>query len=237
MTLYVFDVDGTLTEPTRRMSDDFAAFFAGWARGKRYFLTSGSTLETMRRQIPPGVMSNAEGWFPCMGNEFWEHGKQVYGRHTGWPLGLFELLLETAAASKFKGGEPPYMQERAGMVCFSTAGRNADATIRARYVAFDARRHEREKIAARLRKKYPDLSVMAGGQTSIDIAPKGMDKGQILRAIRWGSSLPIMFFGDRTEPGGNDYPLLEALRDEGSIVNAAFQVSGPDETRAKLESL
>lgn len=229
MTLYVFDVDGTLTEPTQRMPDELADVFRVWAREKRYFLTSGSTLETMRRQIPPDILSHAEGWFPCMGNEFWEHGKQVYGREVSWPGGLGTLIGQLIGRSqyrrtaKYEDLAGKLLEGRPGMLCFSVVGRGANAEQRAKYAAWDAVHGEREKIAAAIREAYPGLSVTIGGQTSIDVAPKGGDKAQILKALRWGSSLPVVFYGDRTEPGGNDFPLAEALRAEGG--NTVVSVS------------
>ena len=39
---FLFDVDGTLTEPRQRMTEEFALFFSDWMEGKDVFLVSGS---------------------------------------------------------------------------------------------------------------------------------------------------------------------------------------------------
>ena len=42
---------------------------------------------------------------------------------------------------------------------------------------------------------------------AIDITQKNSNKSSILRDV----SIPIIFFGDKVEPGGNDFPLANAL--------------------------
>ena len=46
------------------------------------------------------------------------------------------------------------------------------------------------------------MEATIGGQISIDIYPKGKNKAQVLEDILG----PITFFGDKCQPGGNDYP-------------------------------
>jgi hypothetical protein len=52
---------------------------------------------------------------------------------------------------------------------------------------------------------FPELEARPGGETGIDIAPKGCDKSQIL--VDFNRSDSIVFFGDRMDTDGNDYPL------------------------------
>ena len=57
---------------------------------------------------------------------------------------------------------------------------------------------------------FPHLEASIGGQISIDIYPKGQNKSQVLDDLEG----PIMFFGDRCEPGGNDYPIVSRIEDK-----------------------
>ncbi len=67
---------------------------------------------------------------------------------------------------------------------------------------------------------------------SIDIHAKGANKSQILDDI----SGTIYFFGDKTEKGGNDYPIVERLeREKGDM--KIFTVSSPNETLEILQKL
>ena len=87
---------------------------------------------------------------------------------------------------------------------------------------------ERLGIQSILKKEFPDLDIAVGGSISIDITPKGFGKEQIARHLR--KTYPndkIIFFGDKTFKGGNDYELAQALNklDNTKVV----QVDGPDD--------
>ena len=49
------------------------------------------------------------------------------------------------------------------------------------------------------------LQADVGGETGIDIFKKGCNKGQILK--NFSNPETIKFYGDRTDPAGNDYPI------------------------------
>ena len=60
--------------------------------------------------------------------------------------------------------------------------------------------------------KYPDYDFECGGNISLDIIPKGCGKSQIAHHLR--KLYPddkIIFMGDRTYEGGNDYALAHEL--------------------------
>ena len=78
---------------------------------------------------------------------------------------------------------------------------------------WDQRTNERKEMARRLKMKFPDLEVNIGGQTGLDLGPKGSDKSQILRDFRLGEQL--VFFGDMMEEGQNDYALAKAVQEQG----------------------
>jgi hypothetical protein len=54
---------------------------------------------------------------------------------------------------------------------------------------------------------FPDLEAKVGGDTGIDIFPKGLDKSQIAQHVKGAA----IFFGDKMMPGGNDRPLAEQV--------------------------
>ena len=67
-------------------------------------------------------------------------------------------------------------------------------------------------IAGWINEQWIDIEAVIGGQISIDIAPKGNDKSQVLQHIQ--SEQPneqYCFIGDRTMLGGNDYPLANLM--------------------------
>jgi len=99
------------------------------------------------------------------------------------------------------------------MVNFSVIGRNATVDERYVYTLWDKDKNERAEFAKSIEDIFPDLTANVAGEIGIDIHPKGRDKSQILPDIReWvDGKEPILFFGDKTEKGGNDYPLAKAL--------------------------
>lgn len=77
------------------------------------------------------------------------------------------------------------------------------------------------------------LEVVIGGQVSVDIYSKGADKA---RAGKWltDHGYEFFFIGDKTDKGGNDYPLVEYCEKTG---NKWFKASGVEETKKLIEAL
>ena len=89
-----------------------------------------------------------------------------------------------------------------------------------------------------LKNKFKDLDAVIGGQISIDIYPKGMDKSQIFDVIkqeRLVQPSEYIFIGDRTQKGGNDYPLAKLMNKTDSC--STFQTNGWEHTMQILEKL
>ena len=126
------------------------------------------------------------------------------------------------------------MELRPGMLNFSVLGRNCPFSERARYNEWDNIHRERETIVKEVNEKFPEYEASSGGKISIDIVTKGGGKEQIAQKIR--ESYPndkIIFIGDRTEKGGNDYALAEALRNMENT--EVVQVNSPEDVLKYLE--
>lgn len=121
-----------------------------------------------------------------------------------------------------------YIEKRIGMVNFSVIGRNCPYEERLKYASWDQQNGERCNIQEVLSKKYPEYNFELGGNISIDIIPKGCGKGQIAHHLR--TEYPnekLVFLGDRTVKGGNDYELACAFREYENT--EVVQVKNPDE--------
>jgi phosphomannomutase len=101
------------------------------------------------------------------------------------------------------------------MINFSVVGRNANAEQRASYVTYEEQNSERKKIAEAFNTMFPDLSAKVGGETGIDISPKGADKSQIVKDFDKEDTL--WFFGDAIYEGGNDYPLAKLIKNHRKV--------------------
>ena len=99
------------------------------------------------------------------------------------------------------------------MLNFSILGRNCPFSEREKYNLWDKEHKEREAISIEMNKAFPQYEFSLGGKISIDIVEKGCGKEQIIKHVREiHPNDKIIFLGDRTEKGGNDYALAEAMR-------------------------
>ena len=244
---YIFDIDNTLTDPRTEMNEDFARFFYYWMQDKKVFLVTGNDLPKIEEQIPFDILANIAKIFACSGNAHF-HG---YGRNeeqqpvvrcsyqSEWEVSddLLYFLLEKAKQSNCPTKTDIFVEPRTGIVNFSTVGRLASKEERHEYYEFDAIEKEREQIVKDLLIKFPELDATIGGSISIDIYPKGNDKGQIVKWLPLGNS---SFFGDKIFPGGNDYSLAQSLdkqSKESFQNNKIYKVSTWKDTHELLEEI
>lgn len=119
------------------------------------------------------------------------------------------------------------------MVNFSIVGRNATLGERKLYVKYDKEHNERNIIAELFNNQFDHLIARPGGETGIDISPKGKDKSQIL--VDFDPRDEIHFFGDRMDPAGNDYPLKKEIIDKD--LGMCYNIKDYNETWKLLKNL
>ena len=74
MTIYVFDLDGTLTPPRLPMTASFEKFFLNWAKDKKCFIATGSDIKKVQEQASSKVLNAFEGVYCSRGNVLWQKG-------------------------------------------------------------------------------------------------------------------------------------------------------------------
>ena len=219
LPVFLFDVDGTLTDPRQPMTAKFKKLFKKLLKTHVVYLASGSDIEKIREQLPKRIINKCAGVFASSGNEFWIKEEVQYENVYIPSQGIVAKLEEFLEDSAYKGRTSNHIEHRPGMINFSIVGRAADESQREHYAKWDKRHQERKKMAISLIAYYPEIDVKIGGEISIDIYPKGLDKSQAVEWIRdnhEGSN--IMFFGDRTDPEGNDFSVVEVMK-ENDIVH------------------
>jgi|TARA_R110002126_G_scaffold61363_3_gene158728 phosphomannomutase len=236
--VYLFDVDGTLTEPLTEVDDIFADVFLSWKRDKKkkVYLVTGSDIAKTKTQLFSSFIDQCEGIFTCSGNVYYSKGKLVYENELQLPDNFIQdLQLYLEQGSEWRNKTSTHIEIRKGMINFSTVGRDASPDLRAAYYKWDQVSKEREDIVDYIQNLYPDFEVSIGGQISVDIYPAGKNKAQVVEKIRelHGDEVEMIFVGDRNVPGGNDWPLAQRLEEiPGS---EWYQVLGYEETRALIE--
>ena len=214
MKKYIFDVDGTLTPSRSRITEEFLPFFNQFIEKNDVYLVTGSDRAKTLEQVTPEIYNKCKRVYNCSGSDVYEGDKNVYRDDWELPKEVESFLYDELDYSQFMIRNGNHIERRPGGVNFTILGRAEDPFIgRDRYVEWDRQTNERHDIAERIRNQFPDLTVAVGGQTGLDIGPKGADKSQILRDFSEDDELH--FFGDRTENGGNDYSLAEGVKSRG----------------------
>ena len=101
------------------------------------------------------------------------------------------------------------IENRLSQVTFSALGQKAGTE--AKY-AWDPDCKKREAIVKRCKELAPEFDYEIGGTTSINAVTPGMNKvfgmTHLLEELKVGKE-DILYFGDMTQPGGNDYPVVQ----------------------------
>ena len=167
--------------------------------------------------------------YQCSGSDVWQGDENILKSEWILPIEARHWLEQVLDNSDFNIRTGNHIEHRTGMINFSIVGRNANAEQRAAYVKSDDD-GERNYIARAFNNFFPNLQATVGGETGIDISPRGADKSQILRDFKEDDT--IHFYGDAMFKSGNDYPLAEALKEYQ--LGFSHQVDGWQHTWEKL---
>ena len=209
---FIFDVDGTLTLSRREIDDDFAVFFSDFCAENKVYLVTGSDRDKTIEQIGEEIYSLAQREYNCSGSDVWIGNENLYTSDWEIPEVAEQWLRAECRCSDFPLRTGLHIEKRPGMVNFSVVGRNATIGERKLYVEFDTTAKERERIAREFQLMFPTIQAVVGGETGIDIFPRGKDKSQIINDF--GKNDVMHFYGDRMDKAGNDYPLKKVILDK-----------------------
>ncbi len=212
---FIFDVDGTLTPSRQQIDGDFAVFFSTFCSANPVYLVTGSDKEKTIEQIGEEIYSLCRRVYQCNGNDVWKGETHIRTNEWTLPDLARTFLISCEYESQFPLRTGNHIEERPGMVNFSVVGRGATLGERKLYVEYDTKENERNTIANAFNTMFPDLSAKVGGETGIDISPRGADKSQIIKDFDKEDKL--WFFGDAIHKGGNDYPLAKVVKNNRKV--------------------
>ena len=215
MNKFIFDVDGTLTPSRGIIDSDFAVFFTDFCSNNDVYLVTGSDKEKTIEQVSEEVYSLCKRVYQCNGNDVWEGERHIRTNEWILPEEAHEWLSKKLQESEFSLRTGNHFEHRPGMVNFSVVGRNATLGERNLYVEWDKETDERKLIAFWFNARFLDLDAKVGGETGIDISPKGFDKSQIIKDFDEDDNL--WFFGDAMHEGGNDLPLAKVVQNHRHV--------------------
>ena len=220
MNKFIFDVDGTLTPSRGVIDSEFKQFFNEFCRDNPVYLVTGSDKAKTVEQIGEDTYNLCFTVYQCNGNDVWQSNKHVSTNEWKLPQEAHEWLSEQLTASNYNIRTGLHFEHRPGMVNFSVVGRNATSEQRKDYVAYDEYMDERVYIAHNFNLLFPELQATVGGETGIDISPKGFNKSQIAVDFDLNTDeYTVYFFGDRMDEDGNDYPLAQLIKNHRHVRN------------------
>uniref|UniRef100_A0AAQ4QYH2 Phosphomannomutase n=1 Tax=Gasterosteus aculeatus aculeatus TaxID=481459 RepID=A0AAQ4QYH2_GASAC len=221
-TLYLFDVDGTLTAARQRVTPNMAEFLEELRTRVCVGVVGGSDLSKIKEQLGNDVIHKVDYVFAENGLVAYKNGQllsvQSIQAHMGEELlqDFINFCLNYMAKIKLPKKRGTFIEFRNGMLNISPIGRSCSQEERNEFYELDQVRHT--------------LGLSIGGQISFDVFPDGWDKRFCLRFVEKDHST-IHFFGDKTKPGGNDYEIYSDPRTIG------HEVSCPEETQQLCQQL
>jgi len=122
------------------------------------------------------------------------------------------------------------LEDRGSQITFSALGQQAPGDAKH---AWDPSGEKRLRLRDAVAARVPELEVRAGGSTSIDITRAGIDKAYGMTSLAERTGIPLadmLFYGDRLDVGGNDYPVR-------ALGVRSIAVTGWEDTADQLDQL
>lgn len=238
-----FDLDNTLARSKMPMHDDMASALAALTHLIDVAVISGGRYELFTRQILTvpafgGADRSRLHLMPTSGTRYYRWRNDSW--HLEYEHDLSEADRRAAMASLERHARElglweshvwgERIEDRGSQVTFSALGQQAPVDVKERWDPDSAKKNA---LSAAVAADLPHLLVRAGGSTSVDISGRGIDKGYAVRELAGILGIAvgqIIFFGDRMDPSGNDYPAAQA----GTM---PLRVRGPEDTLAAVTRL
>lgn len=235
-TLFLFDVDGTLTKSRCVAPDKILKMLKELKKQVNIAFVGGSDLPKQKEQIGDDLLQIFTYGFPENGVQYYKDEKLVSEESFITFLGeenfkkLINRFLCILSKTECPVKRGTFIETRRSMVNVSPVGRSCTQEERIAFNEYDKKHKVRENIVEEVREFCGQMDVVCsiGGQISIDVFPKGWDKTYCLRHIK---EEKIVFFGDMTHKGGNDYEIYTHPKTKGISVN------GPEDTLIKVNEV
>lgn len=218
-----FDLDDTLAVSKSAISDRMAEALVRILEKFEVCVISGGKIEQFHKQVidrldaSPQQLRNLH-LMPTCGTRYYRYDEieekwdlqYAEDLTDGQKKEIIKVLEEEAAHIDLKNEKRwgPIIEDRLSQISYSILGQQAPPEEKYKWAEkhADLKKEFRDKVAERL----PDLEVRLGGATTIDITRLGIDKAygmQKLIEVLGINKDDILFFGDKLQEGGNDYPV------------------------------
>jgi len=233
-----FDIDQTLNIAKTPIPDEIAELLTDCLNHFEICPISGQKFDQFLIQIVDRLQNAAPNQlehlhlFVAQGTQYYRYdaGKKDWQQVYNYPLTEAQVqkiteAIQTAAKElgyweedKLQSGDE-IIENRLSQVTFSALGQKAGT--KAKY-AWDPDCKKREAIVKRCKELAPEFDYEIGGTTSINAITPGMNKvfgmTHLMEELEVKKE-DILYFGDMTQPGGNDYPVVQMGIDTITVRN------------------
>lgn len=221
--LIAFDLDDTLAISKSAISDRMAELFTRLLDSYHVCIISGGKIEQFHLQVVDRIDATADQLshlhlMPTCGTRYYRYDVSK----ENWKLQYAEDLspeqkkhivevLEQSAKDQGLWAEEPYgelIEDRNSQITYSVLGQQAPAE--AKYAWAEKNAETKLKLRDLIAERLPELEVRLGGTTSVDVTRIGIDKAYGMQKLMDELTLStdeVLFFGDKLQEGGNDYPV------------------------------
>jgi len=220
--VFAFDMDDTIAITKSPISDRMATAFSNVLENFDVCIISGGNYSLFQKQFISRLDVDTEKLkrihlMPTCGTRYYRFNDTT----NEWTLQYAEDLTlqektKIAAVLEESAKELGYwpqnpagevIEDRDSQITYSALGQ--EATPEDKYV-WDPDGTKRMAIRELALEKIPELEIRLGGTTSIDVTRKGIDKAHGMQKLMEANGFEkedILFFGDKLQEGGNDYPV------------------------------
>ena len=235
----IADVDETICETTQLVSSEMAEMIDFLVEKGYLFVFISGTKESYLTEMLSNQLRQKHYLLPCTGMQCIEvennEKKIIYKNELTLEERQETLVALEEVVDHFNlislTTKEDQVQDRGSQITLSPIGRSAPIDLKK---ALDPD-GEKRKVWIEYLKQFLDFEkydMNIAGTTSIDITRKGQDKGWGIKEFckQYNIDLSeVLFFGDKTQPGGNDY--------SATLIVDSITVKNPDETLEKLKGL
>jgi len=237
-SLILFDLDGTLAESTQKVSHDMKYLLKQLKRKYELALVGGSAFDQHCRQIGDDIFIIFDYIFSENGIMAYHKGELIHSNDIRDVIleetmqSLINFVLRYIADLELPKKRGKFIDFRRGLLYITPMGSNCSLNERKEFIEFDKENHIRTNMITELVDRFGDVfEIKLGGQIGLGVYPKGWDKTYCLQHLNLAKYPEIHFFGDRTEPDGNDYCLYVHPRIIGRSVDS------PEDTIILIKNL
>ncbi len=238
-TLLLFDIDGTLTKARSVIEDDMIDFLKDVIeKNPNITLAAVGGAEYVQVKYQIGkvasifkLLCTENGVSTYDSNLNLVHSKKITDYLTEEQIQeMINFGLIYIANLKIPIKRGSFIQFRDSTINFSPIGRDCSPEERIKFMEYDKEHHILKKFKEEFDKLFDkkfNVHSVIGGQISFDLFPNGWDKRYCLQFFKDYDN--IIFFGDKTSVGGNDYEI--SICDD---ITRAYHVNSPEDTIEKI---